>query len=137
MRPGHNLAAYLTIKDAGKAVAFYERAFGAEVVEKHMAEGRDLIMHCELRINGGLVMLADEFPEYGDVKSPQALGGTTFNLYLDLGAPPAVDAQIEKARKEGAAVVMPPEDTFWGARFGMVRDPFGHMWAFSAPLAKG
>jgi PhnB protein len=31
----------------------------------------------------------------------------------------------------GASVRMPLEDAFWGDRWGMVTDPFGHVWAIA------
>ncbi len=126
------LGAYLTIDGAAAAIEFYKAAFGAEEVMRMPSEDGKKLMHAELTIFGQTVLLADEFPEFGNVKSPIALGGTTFNMIVGLDAPADVDAAIAKAETAGASVVMPAEDQFWGARFGMVRDPFGHLWAFNA-----
>lgn len=126
------LGAYLTIDGAAAAIEFYKVAFGAEEVMRMPSDDGKKLMHADLTIFGQTVLLADEFPEFGNVKSPIALGGTTFNMIVGLDAPADVDAAIAKAEAAGASVVMPAEDQFWGARFGMVRDPFGHLWAFNA-----
>lgn len=126
------LNAYLTIDGAAAAIDFYKAAFGAEEVSRMPAEDGVKLMHAEIRVFGQIVYLSDEFPEYGDVKSPATLGGTSFNMIASVEARPDVDAAIAKAEKAGATVAMPADDMFWGARFGMVRDPFGHLWAFIA-----
>jgi PhnB protein len=57
-------------------------------------------------------------------------------ININLASPADVDAAIARAAEAGADVTLPPEDMFWGARYGRVRDPFGHVWAFNAPLAQ-
>ncbi len=126
------LQAYLTIDGAAAAIEFYKTAFGAEEVRRVPADDGRRLMHAEIRVFGQSVLMSDAFPEYGNIQSPTALGGTTFNMIASLEARPDVDAAIAKAEKAGATVVMPASDQFWGARFGMVRDPFGHLWAFNA-----
>jgi len=126
------LQAYLTIDGAAAAIEFYKAAFGAEEVRRVPADDGKRLMHAEIRVFGQSVLMSDAFPEYGNIQSPTALGGTTFNMIASLEARPDVDAAIAKAEKAGATVVMPASDQFWGARFGMVRDPFGHLWAFNA-----
>jgi PhnB protein len=74
----------------------------------------------------GPVMLHDEYPEFGgDVLSPSSRGGASVAININLPKP---------AASAGAEVVMAAQDVFWGARYGRVRDPFGHVWAFNAPL---
>lgn len=126
------LGAYLTIDGAAAAIEFYKSAFGAEEVMRMPSDDGKKLIHADIKVFGQQVLLADEFPEFGNVKSPKSLGGTTFNMIVGLDVPADVDAAIAKAAAAGAEVVMPAEDQFWGARFGMVRDPFGHLWAFNA-----
>ncbi|HRE59519.1 MAG TPA: VOC family protein [Micropepsaceae bacterium] len=129
------LGTYLTVKDANGIIAYYKRAFGAkEVMRMKADDGR--IMHAELALFGGTLMLSDEFPEYGNTKSPATIGNTTFNMMVGLAAPKDVDAALKKGAKTGGAIVMEAADQFWGARFGMLRDPAGHLWAFNADLPK-
>ena len=81
-------------------------------------------------VRDSLLLLTDEFPDSEDqvpgFGSPQSLGGTsvTIQLYVD-----DVDAAYKRAVDAGASPIMPPEDSFWGDRFSMARDPFGHCWA--------
>jgi PhnB protein len=71
---GHRtVTPYLAIKNAAKALEFYKRAFGAvESYTLMMPDGR--VGHAEIRLGDSLVMLSDEFPEYGG-KAPESLGG--------------------------------------------------------------
>ena len=88
------------------------------------------LMHAAITIGGRPVFLADDFPEFcqGKSQSPKALGGTpvTIHRYVE-----DCDAAIERARAAGATVTMPAADMFWGDRYGVVTDPFGHAWAFA------
>lgn len=117
---------YLTCEGADKAIAFYEKAFGA--VEVARLDGPDgKIMHAELRIGNAMLMLSDDFPDFGSF-GPQALKGSPvmIHLYVD-----DADAAWERALAAGATVVMPLDDAFWGDRFGMLADPFGHRWSIA------
>src|SRR5262245_11992410 len=119
----HELFAYLCVKNAGEAIEFYRRAFGAS--EKfRLTEPSGRIGHAELDFGGTTLMLSDEFPEYG-IKGPRALGGTTFTIHLHVDD---ADALIARAVAAGATVVRPAQDQFYGERSGTVRDPFGHEW---------
>ncbi len=122
----HTVTPYISVKGAAKALDFYKRAFGAEVlVRMDMPDGR--VGHAEMKIGDSYVMLADEMPEMADAvaKSPQTLGGTTFGLmiYLD-----GVDARFKQALEAGAKVKRPVQDQFYGDRTGTLEDPFGHVW---------
>jgi PhnB protein len=90
-------------------------------------------VHAALQINGSTVLLNDDFPEYNDGKSltPTALGGTPVTIHLTL---PDVDARFQQALDAGATVVAALEDQFWGDRYGVVRDPFGHQWSLGQPV---
>ena len=115
--------AHITVKDAARAIEFYQRAFGATELSRHaMPDGS--IMHAAVKIGGGVVFLNDEFKEMGSV-SPQSLGGTPVSLMLYV---PDVDATVQKAVAAGAEIKMPVGDQFWGDRYGMIADPFGHLW---------
>ncbi len=131
------LGAYITVKGGDAAIAFYKEAFGAEEISRMPADNDpSKVMHAELKLFGGVLMLSDEFPEFGGpVKSPAALGGTSFNMIIGFDKAAEVDAAIARAEKAGASVSMPAADMFWGDRFGMVVDPFGHAWGFGAPAS--
>jgi len=119
----HEVYPYLRVRDAGKAIDFYRRAFGAEELFR-LTEPTGRIGHAEIRIGATTLMLSEEFPEMGIV-GPQALGGTTFSIHLHVDD---ADAWIARAVEAGATVLRPAADAFYGERGGTVRDPFGHEW---------
>ncbi|CDO07189.1 VOC family protein [Mycolicibacterium cosmeticum] len=123
---------HLVVDDAAAAIDFYVRAFGAtELGRVPGPDGR--LVHAALTINGSTVMLNDDFPEYNDGKAqnPKALGGSPVTIHLTVTD---VEAKFAKAVEAGAEVVMPLEDQFWGDRYGMVKDPFGHQWSLGQPV---
>ena len=91
------------------------------------------LMHAALQVNGSTVMLNDDFPEYNDGKSstPTALGGTPVTIHLTVSD---VDAKFQQAIDAGATVIAALEDQFWGDRYGVLRDPFGHHWSLGQPV---
>ncbi|MGE0220860.1 VOC family protein [Mycolicibacterium sp.] len=123
------LAPHLVVGDAAAALGFYAKAFGAEeMVRMPGPDGK--LMHAAMRINGFPVFLNDDYPEYNDGKSstPTALGGTPVTIHLQ---GPDVDGRFQRALDAGATVVSPLEDQFWGDRYGVLRDPFGHQWSLA------
>lgn len=115
--------AYLRVRDSAAAIKFYERAFGAQE-RFRLCEPGGRVGHAELQIGPTVVMLSDEFPEYG-ILSPQSLGGTSFSMHLHVDD---VDTAFARAIEAGAAVIRPLQNQFYGERSGSVRDPFGHEW---------
>jgi PhnB protein len=129
------IQAHICVKDGFEAIAFYEKAFSANCPFHQLAEDGKRVMHANIELFGSEVMLHDEFPEFGsDVLSPLSRGGASITINVNLPKPADVDAAVDRARSAGAEVVTSAQDTFWGARYGRVRDPFGHVWAFNAPL---
>ena len=118
-----NLTPYLCCKDAAKAIAFYQAAFGAKETMR-LAEPNGRIGHAEVEIAGEKLMLSDEYPDHG-VRSPIAIGGTPVNLHLYV---PDADATVARAVAAGAKVIRPLADQFYGDRAGTIQDPFGHVW---------
>jgi uncharacterized glyoxalase superfamily protein PhnB/uncharacterized protein YndB with AHSA1/START domain len=126
-----SLAPHLFVDGAAAAIDFYRAAFGAsEMVRMPGARGK--LMHAEVAINGAVVMLVDENPDFG-ILGPKSTKGAAVTLHLVVGN---ADASIERAANAGAKVIMPPSDMFWGDRYGMVEDPFGHCWAIASPIAE-
>lgn len=126
------LSPHLVVDDANAAIDFYVKAFGAVEMGRVPRQDGKLI-HGAVQIDGSLVMLADDFPEMSDGKSmtPKALGGTPVTIHLTVND---VDSRFRRAVDAGATVVMPLEDQFWGDRYGVVRDPFGHQWSLGRPV---
>jgi PhnB protein len=126
------LSPHLVVDDAAAAIDFYVKAFDAEELGRVPRPDGKLI-HAALRINGYTVMLADDFPEMSGGKSttPVSLGETPVTIHLTVTD---VDDKFARALDAGASVVMPLEDQFWGDRYGIVADPFGHHWSLGQPV---
>ena len=123
------LTPHLVCDGAADAIEFYKRAFGAEEIMR-LAGPDGKLMHGAVSIGGATVMLVDENRNWG-VLSPTTLGGSPVTLNLAVAD---VDAAFERAVGAGASAVMPVADQFWGDRYGIVRDPFGHSWALLTPI---
>ena len=119
----HELFAYICVSDAGQAIKFYDKAFGA--TEKfRLTEPSGRIGHAEMDFGGTTLMISDEFPEYG-IRGPLAFGGTAVTIHLHVDN---ADEMIRSAIEAGATLEREPQDAFYGERSGVVRDPFGHRW---------
>src|SRR5262245_7217274 len=95
------------------------------------------VMHACLAIKGGTVMLADEFREYADQGAPSAPSldkPAAVAIAVACAGSVDVDATFRRAIDAGCTATMAPHDAFWGARFAMLGDPFGHRWMLSAML---
>lgn len=120
---------YLTIEGAEQALSWYEKVFGAE--RGHIMAGEDgKLMHGEMRLFGGTVMLSDAWPDYG-IQGPKGRGGTTVTVHLYV---PDCDGLYQKATAAGAESLQEPNDAFWGVRFAKIRDPFGHEWSIATQI---
>lgn len=123
----HTLTPHLVVRNAKEALEFYKNAFGAEIgYVALMPDGK--VMHAGLKIGDSMLMLNDEMPEYGAL-SPLSMGGTpvTIHIYTE-----KVDEAFNRAVSAGAQVKMPLMDQFWGDRYGVVTDPYGHKWSLAA-----
>ena len=121
----HTVTPSLTIDGAAEAISFYEKAFGAQVVDSAPDPSGKKIWHAALRIGDSMVFVNDTFPEMG---SPEP-SRTRLWLYV-----PDVDASFARAVAAGAQVTMPPADMFWGDRMGGVQDPFGQKWTIATKV---
>ena len=131
--PAGGVTAHLTIRDnrAAEAIEFYGRAFGAtSAMDSHKADDGKRIMHAHLLINGGHLMLNDDFPEYGEAAGPPA----SVTLHLQVAD---ADESWNRAIAAGAVERFPLADQFWGDRYGQVEDPFGFRWSIGAPVRQG
>ena len=122
----HTVTPHLVCRDAAGAIDFYQRAFGAHgAVRLDGPDGK--LAHGCLWIGGSAVMLTEEAPAR-QASSPVTLGGTPVFLHLYVAD---ADAAFERAIQAGATAVMPPADMFWGDRYGVVQDPYGHRWSIA------
>lgn len=122
----HSVTPYLVLRGAADAIEFYKKAFGASEVFRMPAPDGTLA-HAEIRIGDSQIMMCEENPSMG-AQSPQALGGSPANLFLYVED---VDRAYQRAVDAGATATMPPQDMFWGDRYGKLVDPFGHEWSMA------
>jgi len=126
---------YLTVKNGLEAIDFYKKAFGAQVVYQELTEDGTKVQHAALSAFGGHFMLSDHFPDFVTDVAPRAADGqASITIQINLNSPLEVDGAIARAQGAGATVTMQPSDTFWVMRYGRLRDPYGYVWAFGAPL---
>src|SRR5262245_49722808 len=120
-----SITPHLAVRGAAAAIRFYRDVFGAEELYRNTTPGGDLVVHAELLFGDSRFFVSDEFPEHG-VKAPPTAGGAsvTLHVYVD-----DVDALFERAVAAGATVLLAPADMFWGDRYGILEDPFGHRWS--------
>ncbi|HUO16916.1 MAG TPA: VOC family protein [Verrucomicrobiae bacterium] len=115
---------YLVIKGAAQAIEYYKKVFGAtEEVRMPGPDGK--IGHAELKIGNSRIMLAEENPSMGEGHTSPSSGGSPVSLYVYF---PNVDEVVKRAAAEGAKILKPVQDQFYGDRNGFFRDPFGHLW---------
>ena len=119
----HTITPYLVIKGAAKAIDYYKKVFDAKVVVR-MDGPNGTVGHAELEIGDSRIMLADENPQMGN-RSAESIGGSPVSLYVYL---PDCDKVVAKAQTEGAKILKPVADQFYGDRSGFIQDPFGHLW---------
>ena len=116
---------YLVIDGADKAIAFYAKAFGAKDIGTMRTEDGKHVMHCQLEINGGGLMMSDA----GIMREKQVPSDSyTMQLIIDDG-----DMWWKRAVDAGCKVTTPFEKQFWGDRYGRLSDPFGISWALNEP----
>ncbi len=127
---GYNtVTPYLVIKGAAQAIEYYKKVFGATVVVR--MDGPDgRVGHAELQIGDSRIMLADENQNTG-ATSATTIGNSPVSLYLYL---PDVDKIVDKAVAEGAKILKPVQDQFYGDRSGFLQDPFGHFWGIATHI---
>ena len=126
---GYNsVTPYLVVKGAARAIEYYKKVFGAtETVRMDAPDGK--VGHAELKIGNSHIMLADENPSMGQGYSSAAtIGASPISLYIYI---PDVDSVVERAVAEGAKLLRPVADQFYGDRSGFIQDPFGHLWGIA------
>ena len=127
---------HLTLGDAAKAIDWYKDIFGAKEVVRMPAKDGKRVLHCELDINGGRLLMSDSFSEHAGPEAPHKDSNVPAAVALELASPAKVDATYKHAMAAGARSIMEPADQFWGARFAVFVDPFGHRWLLNAANPK-
>ncbi len=126
----HSVIAAINMPNAADAMDWYKKIFNAkENIRLTDSDGK--VSHGEIDIHGTVIMIAEEHPGYN--QSPQTLKGTSviFVIYV-----PDADATIHKAVADGARLITPASDQFYGDRSGRIEDPYGYKWIVSTHINK-
>lgn len=126
----HTLTAHLIVRSVNEAVVFYERAFGAVETGRQEMSDTGKVLHCTIRVGDSNLFLVDEFPEWGAL-GPQEGQRCPVSLHLYVEE---IDTVFARAIAAGATETMALMDTFWGDRYGKLRDPFGHEWSIASRI---
>ena len=120
------LTPHLFVRETDDAVRFYVTAFGAvELFRNTLPDGT--VLFVELALGEGRLLISEETPSLNAL-APPTIGGSPVLLHVDVDD---VDAVAKRAIEAGAKVEIPVQEMFWGERYGVLADPFGHRWAIS------
>ena len=129
--PGfRSITPYLAIDGAAQAIEWYKKAFNAKELNRAPTPDGKL-MNATVRIGDSVVMMSDVFPG-SPLKAPKTLGTTTVTLHIYAKN---VDKLFKQAVDSGAEITMQLDNQFWGERYGLLRDPFGHSWSISQRIS--
>ena len=118
---------HLVVRNMKRSLRFYQTAFGAREIARMAGQDGKRLMHCHLEINGGALMLSDNFPELG-LPPVQRSDSYTMQLVVANG-----DAWWNRAIRAGCKQKLPFEVAPWGDKYGQLVDPFGVTWAINMP----
>jgi PhnB protein len=125
----HSLTPHLVCKGGAQAIDFYKKAFGAEEIFRLSAPDGTLI-HAQLRVGDSMLLLTDECPQMGAF-APQKPGSSPVTIHVSVAD---ADASVARAVAAGAKSTMPVTEMFWGARYGVLLDPYGHSWSVATQV---
>ena len=125
----HSVTPSLTSKNADASLKFYAAAFGAVEHFRLPDEKTGGVAHAEFQIGNSIMMISDEYPDYG-AAAPEVSKGGSFMIYV-----PDCDAAFARAVAAGVTVVSPPTDQFWGDRLASLADPFGYRWSVAQKVS--
>jgi PhnB protein len=124
--------------NAAEALNFYSKALNGEVVYKQTfgespmessEEQKDKIMHASFKAGNLNFLVSDTMP------GQPVTSGTNISLSLNFNDADEMNKTFT-ALSEGGKVTMELQDTFWGARFGMLEDKYGFNWMFNHDYKK-
>jgi uncharacterized glyoxalase superfamily protein PhnB len=124
--PDATVVPVLVYADAGKALEWLCQAFG--FAERLRAERSGIVMHAQLAVGDGAIMLGRDGGEY----RPPRTGEVPQYVHVTVDD---VDRHFERAQRSGARIVSPPTDMPFGERQYSAEDPEGHRWTFSQHIA--
>jgi PhnB protein len=127
--PFPDVMASLAVTDVSSAAEFYVTAFGMRLRSAPMKDPQGVAFHAELVHGDGVIMLGLEGPGADGPRSPRTtLHAPPMTMYVYVED---VDAHYLQAKENGATVIAPPAQMFWGDRVHQVKCPEGYRWMFA------
>jgi PhnB protein len=117
-----------------EAMKFYARCLGGELTMMPFSEmpgdypkeAKDRVMHSRIAKDGAVLLMAS------DTMPGMPLNqGTNFSISVHCESQEEIDGLFTAFSENAKKITMPLQDTFWGARFGMLNDQFGINWMFN------
>lgn len=125
----HNVTPYLVVEDAEKAIAFYQKVFGAkQTVRMNKPDGK--IAHAEFKVGDSKIMIGEPCPVKGG-KTPKDCGGSPMSIYLYVRN---VEAVLKACTAAGGKIIRPAENMFYGDRNAMIEDVSGYAWCIATHI---
>lgn len=125
---------YLTFNGTAKqAFEFYASAFKGEIIAMNYfgdspmecaPEDKERVLHAILKAGELTIMTSDTH------SGQEVASGSMVSLSMNFTDDESISKTYE-ALSQGAQIIMPLQDTFWGAKFGILKDKFGIQWMFN------
>lgn len=125
----HTIRASLAFKGTDVALTWYKNILGAEENMKFQNQDNK-VMKAELCIGNSMIFLDEDMLEY-NVRNANSIKRNQVKLHVYVDD---VDETIKKALENGATLVTPVTDKFYGDRCGCISDPFGYTWVLATQL---
>lgn len=119
----------LVCRDAAAEMQFCIRTFDAEDLNRRLGPDGS-VAHGLLKIGGQMIMIEGEWPSLPS-RAPALDGTSPVVIFVYV---PDVDATLERAVANGARVLVPLQDQFWGDRIAWFIDPAGHVWTVASRI---
>ncbi|MYL70108.1 VOC family protein [Halobacillus litoralis] len=127
----HQATPYFTFNgNAGEALDYYKQIFHGEVINLQTFGEADFetpeemdqrVMHAQFKKDALFFMVSDSFTDQ-NVKT-----GSNIALVLECESTDEIQTYYDRLKNDGN-VLMELQDTFWGATYAKVKDPYGITW---------
>ncbi len=119
----------LVCRDPAAAIDFCARTFDA--VELNRRPGPDgTVAHALMMIGPAMVMIEGEWPTLTSrAPTPDGSSPVVIFVYVE-----DVDRTVERAVANGAQLLVPLQNQFWGDRIAWIMDPAGHVWTVATRI---
>jgi PhnB protein len=117
----------LVCRDPAAAIDFCARTFDAVELGRRLGPDGN-VAHALLRIGPAMIMIEAEWPTLTS-RAPEPDGSSPVVIYVYV---PDVDQTVERAVANGARILVPLQNQFWGDRIAWIMDPAGHVWTVAS-----